>query len=287
MKSPGPLPRKAFLRTKQRKVSLPNVVALSMSAWDPLFATREHTAGCNEIVHIVGGNVTLRIDGMAFRGRPGDTLIVPAGTTHLDEFPLGSDFEVLHIEFMWQEAKKLLPPEINRELVRLAPADKQVMKEMAFDTYDVFKQRRALWEEMINAALYRLLLFMTAAAKERRTPKTPRDTKAREQRRKAMVQEAKDYIRDNMDRHMTLSDIATHLGISACHLSHIFSKESGFTLSSFLTQVRMQKAAELLGDPAAQVAEVAYAVGYEDANYFSKAFRRHFGYSPSRYRARK
>ena len=70
-------------------------------------------------------------------------------------------------------------------------------------------------------------------------------------------------------------------------LAHIFSKESGFTLSSFLTQVRMQKAAELLSDPAAQVAEVAYAVGYEDANYFSKAFRRHFGYSPTRYRVRK
>ena len=161
------------------------------------------------------------------------------------------------------------------------------MKEMAFETYDVFKHRRSLWEEMINASLYRLVLFMTAATKERRAPKTPRETKAREQRRKAMVQEAKDFIRDNMDRHMTLSDIATHLGISACHLSHIVSEESGFTLSSYLTQVRMQKAAELLADPSAQVAEVAYAVGYEDANYFSKAFRRHFGYSPSRYRARK
>ena len=287
MRKTDPLPHKAFVRTKPKNVSLPSVVTLSMSAWDPIFATREHTAGLNELVHIMGGAVTLRIDGMAFRAKPGDTLIVPAGTKHLDEFKVGSDFEVLHVEFVWRNAKKLFPPDINRELVRLAPADKQTMKEMIFETYDVFKQRRAMWEEMMNAALYRLLLFMTAAAKERRTPKTPRETKAREQRRKAMVQEAKDFIRDNMDRHMTLSDIATHLGISACHLSHIFSQESGFTLSSYLTQVRMQKAAELLGDPAAQVAEVAYAVGYEDANYFSKAFRRHFGYSPSRYRARK
>ncbi len=287
MKEPGPLPRKEILRTKPRKVSLPNVITLSMSAWDPIFATREHTAGLNELVHIVGGDVTLRMAGMAFRGRPGDTLLVPAGTKHLDEFKVGSDFEVLHVEFAWKDAKKLLPPEINRDLVRLAPADKQTMKEMIFETHDIFKQHRAMWEEMMNASLYRLLLFMAASAGERRAPKTPRETKAREQRRKAMVQEAKDFIRDNMDRHMTLSDIATHLGISACHLSHIFSKESGFTLSSYLTQVRMQKAAELLADPAAQVAEVAYAVGYEDANYFSKAFRRHFGYSPSRYRARK
>lgn len=287
MKEGGRLPDKAFLRTTPKQIHLPNVVTLSMSAWDPIFAKREHTGTCHEIVHIIKGNVTLRMAGMAFRGKAGDTLVIPARTTHLDEFPLGSDFEVLHIEFLWKDAKKLLTPEMNRDLIRLPTADKQTIKEMTFETYDVFKQRRVLWEEMINAGLYRLLLFIAAAARERRSPKTPQETRAREKRRKAMVQEAKDFIRDNMDRHITLADIAAHLEISACHLSHIFSRESGFTLSSYLTQVRMQKAAELLGDPAAQVAEVAYAVGYEDANYFSKAFRRHFGYSPSRYRARK
>ena len=46
------------------------------------------------------------------------------------------------------------------------------------------------------------------------------------------------------------------------------------------------KRAELLANPKLRVSEAAYAVGFEDPNYFSKAFRRHFRCSPEKYRAR-
>ena len=84
-----------------------------------------------------------------------------------------------------------------------------------------------------------------------------------------------------------MAGIAEHLDISAWHLSHLFSEESGFTLSSYLTQLRMQTASDLLKNTKARVSEVANAVGYEDPNYFSKVFRKQVGCSPGRFRGRK
>ena len=101
-----------------------------------------------------------------------------------------------------------------------------------------------------------------------------------------MIKNAKEYIRGNLGKPIMLADIAAHLGISACHLSHVFSAESGFTLSSYLVNARMKVAAKLLADPARRISEAAYAAGFEDPNYFSKAFHRHFGCSPEKYRGR-
>tara|TARA_R110002050_G_scaffold282901_2_gene431013 strand:- start:4251 stop:8609 length:4359 start_codon:yes stop_codon:yes gene_type:complete len=58
---------------------------------------------------------------------------------------------------------------------------------------------------------------------------------------------------------------------------------SGYSPKDFLRIVRMRKAGNLLRDPNQTVSEVAFAVGYNDANYFSKQFKKHFGENPSEY----
>jgi AraC-like DNA-binding protein len=48
----------------------------------------------------------------------------------------------------------------------------------------------------------------------------------------------------------------------------------------------MRRAADLLADPAQRVRQVGFAVGYQDANYFGKAFRKYFGETPGSFRSR-
>lgn len=266
---------------------MPDIQSIGISVWDPIYAQRDHTGPNWELVHIVRGVVTLHLEGRKFRGKAGDTLLVPANMMHRDEFPPGSEFEVLHIMFRWDDAAGLFSGDINSTLVSLPRVDKQAIRELAFATYDCFRARRMMWEPMTRACLFRLLLFMRSAAGEQLAPKSSDETAAAQARRKVMIQDAKEFIQNNLNKPVMLSDIATHLGVSAYHLSHIFSEESGFTLSSYLGNSRMEKAAAFLGDPAKRVADVAYAVGFEDPNYFCKVFRRHFGCSPGSYQARK
>lgn len=98
------------------------------------------------------------------------------------------------------------------------------------------------------------------------------------------VLEAMDYIGAHYnDPGISVGSIAQHLGLSEGHLSHLFKKETDYTLNNYLTRYRIHRAMELLRDCRARVYEVAEQVGYKDITYFSATFKKLVGMSPSEY----
>ena len=78
--------------------------------------------------------------------------------------------------------------------------------------------------------------------------------------------------------------MAQQISISPYYLSHMFREELAITFVEYLTMVRMEEAKKLLKDPSLSIVAIASQVGYEDASYFSKVFKKHVGMSPNRYR---
>ena len=102
--------------------------------------------------------------------------------------------------------------------------------------------------------------------------------------RSKYVLEAMDFIGAHYsDPNISISLIAQHLGISEGHLSHLFKKETDYTLLNYLTRYRIHKAMELLKDCRVKIYEVAEQVGYRDITYFSATFKKLVGVSPSEY----
>lgn len=98
------------------------------------------------------------------------------------------------------------------------------------------------------------------------------------------VQETVNYIASRFnDPDISVGSIAAYLNISEGHLSHIFKKETGCTILSYLTKYRIQQAMLLLQDCRIKVYEVAQKVGYRDIAYFSSTFKKQTGMSPSEY----
>ncbi len=92
------------------------------------------------------------------------------------------------------------------------------------------------------------------------------------------------YIKEHYgDPDICVSEIAGALGISEGHLSHVFKKETGGTLLSWMTKCRIREAIRLLKNSSMKVYEIAEAVGYRDIAYFSATFKRITGHSPSEY----
>ena len=100
----------------------------------------------------------------------------------------------------------------------------------------------------------------------------------------AHVRFAKEYVKENYQADIHLSEIAKAANINPSYLSRIFSEEIGETFSDYLIHYRMQVAKKLLCDISSNVSEVAEQVGYGDIKHFSKTFKKIVGISPKDYR---
>jgi AraC family transcriptional regulator len=93
-----------------------------------------------------------------------------------------------------------------------------------------------------------------------------------------------DYIRDNLDRDLTLGDLAAVAHLSPFHFLRMFRRSTGTTPHRYLVEVRMRRAAELLRRTDHPVSLVAVECGYQSPGRFAAMFRRHFGTSPATFR---
>jgi AraC-like DNA-binding protein len=98
---------------------------------------------------------------------------------------------------------------------------------------------------------------------------------------------ALEAIHRHPSRPWTVAALAARAGVSRAHFAKRFTEVMARPPLRYLTERRMELAADLLADPAIGVAEAAAAVGYRDPFAFSTAFKRHRGLSPRAYRARR
>ncbi|MDO4621337.1 MAG: response regulator [Eubacteriales bacterium] len=95
----------------------------------------------------------------------------------------------------------------------------------------------------------------------------------------------KNYIRKNYaDPQLSTKEISEYASLSASYACTVFKNETGQTLNQYLTEYRMERAKELLADPRHNISDISIMVGYNDSNYFGKAFKKYSGSSPSDYR---
>ena len=103
---------------------------------------------------------------------------------------------------------------------------------------------------------------------------------------KHLVNSAINYIRDNYNKNISLSEVAQHIYISPAYLSKIFSSEMQETFTQYLLSYRISRAKELLRSTHDKIYEVALQVGYNDTAHFSKLFKQFTGQTPNQYRNR-
>lgn len=100
-----------------------------------------------------------------------------------------------------------------------------------------------------------------------------------------LVDQAVRWLHQHLDRQVRIADLAAHLHISEPHLHRLFKGRTKRSPMAFLNSLRIERAAHLLRHTALTSARIATLTGFDDPLYFSKAFTRAIGTSPSRFRA--
>jgi len=95
---------------------------------------------------------------------------------------------------------------------------------------------------------------------------------------------AKKFIEENFfDKSLSLSMVSSYVAISENHLSSIFAKQTGKTFTEYVTELRIEKAKALLRDTNLKIYEIAENIGFTNAEYFSKTFKKYTGKSPNQF----
>lgn len=93
--------------------------------------------------------------------------------------------------------------------------------------------------------------------------------------RSVVVRKVQEYIKTNLDKRLSLSDVASVFGFSENYLSSLFSKYGDVGFVEYTTEVKMDKAKEMMRQGNYKVYEIADSLGFESAFYFSKVFKKH------------
>ena len=101
------------------------------------------------------------------------------------------------------------------------------------------------------------------------------------------VKRLEEWMRENFNRPLTLKDLSQRAGLSPSHLSSLFQDNFGYSPIDYIIQLRIQKAVDLLSQTQWPIKTISLEVGFEDALYFSRRFKKVVGVSPRLYRKSK
>ena len=108
--------------------------------------------------------------------------------------------------------------------------------------------------------------------------------KSTEEKQKELAQNICSYLLDNLDRKITLEDLAEKYQYSATYIKICFKNTFGMPVHQYVRRKRMEYAAEELRKTSDGILEIAGKAGFENGSKFAKVFRDTFGMTPGKYR---
>jgi AraC-like DNA-binding protein len=100
------------------------------------------------------------------------------------------------------------------------------------------------------------------------------------------VTRARHFIESHATQKLKLRDVAKHAHVCPQYLSGLYKQTTGLGINTHLREIRLQRAKQLLLDPAKRISEVAFEAGFGSIPHFNRIFRKHTGLSPKAFRAR-
>ena len=158
---------------------------------------------------------------------------------------------------------KLGVPEFEKSLVEVLGFDYSYEKSLdMFDTLEEVKK--------YTASIY--------------TGVIERIVEMRKRKDRRLVETVKEYVQKHYMEEISLNRVADAVYANASYICNLFKSQTGENFVEYLTRLRIEKAKALLKDVRIKTYEVGQLVGYSDATYFSKVFKKMVGITPSEYR---
>lgn len=102
-----------------------------------------------------------------------------------------------------------------------------------------------------------------------------------------LVEAAVHFMKENIDKKLSITELAEHTGYSVSHFSSIFNSRTGHSPINYFNLLKIQHACNLIDKTDIKMNQVCYKIGIEDCYYFSRLFTKIMGISPTAYKKQK
>ncbi|MFI3322516.1 MAG: AraC family transcriptional regulator [Rikenellaceae bacterium] len=234
------------------------------------------------LIYCVDGEGWYKIGGKRYEVKPNQCFILPASTPHEYGTSLSNPWSIYWIHFKGEFASFF--GNISSLPITISPSNSSRIKNRLDIFEDIFKALSNGYSieniEFATSALYYFLGSIKYLEAYRGVNKD-------ENSEESIVDRAISYMKENVERSITLQDICEYSGYSESYFSSMFKRKTGHTPINYMIQIRMQVACQFLDFTDMKVNQICHKVGISDPYYFSKLFAKTMGMSPSTYKASK
>ena len=254
----------------------------------------------HELTYMRSGKAEFEIDGRSVVLQKGGTVVIRPGKSHAIRVPSGhADMLVLYFGFEHPGKTSVAPQTIEQFMNFAYGTDKQTDEDKGSEPYILIrgkcrqdiaslgerimrenKQDSYGRELMMQLLAMELLVALARGLRE----EWEESLRVRHGKARELVRIARDYIADNHDRDISVSDAAGYVFLSQGYFTRAFREETGMSPMTFLMQIRVEHACKLLEQEDIKVSGVAAQVGFSSPQRFNAAFRKYIGMTPMAYR---
>lgn len=240
--------------------------------------SRERPLGCAQyvLIYCIKGSGWYKLKGQLFAVEANQYFILPAGQAHEYGANEETPWSIYWVHFTGEEADTIFRFLNTRKQNGPWAVTPSPMRQMIFDDMLHHLEFMNHVENIIyaNCNLYAFLTsFKQIQLKAHDTKNNP-------------IQAAIDYMKNNLDKNLTLEELAQSVNISPSHLSALFRQTTKYSPISLFTSLKIQKAGQLLQESENNIKTISHMLGYDDQYHFSRVFKKIMGVSPRQFRSK-
>ncbi len=244
------------------------------------FRSRQEPISDFVLIYCVAGEGWFELMGERYRVPSNSFFILPAGIPHSYAADTSKPWTIYWVHFQGSLAESYAS--LPERVCRIEPTSKSRIRE-----------RNELFEEIFNSLdrglsadslRYASALFHHYLATLKYIPEYRGTSASGEQG--DIVEATIHYLEENVEKSLTLQQMAEYAGISASYLSAVFKKRTGLAPLTYFNHLKIRHACRLLTDTDMKMNMICHKVGISDPYYFSRLFSKVIGMSPSEYRHR-
>ena len=287
-------PRKRDGFTGERSIVLPPMI-IELEEKDPLasslfitdigyyphakhhYRSRQQPINQYVLIYCIDGQGWYKIGEKQWQVKKNQYFILPAGVPH----SYGADgegwtiywihFRGLHADIYARDAQE--PRDINITLNSRVNNRNSIFDEI-FNTLEAGQGIENL--RYASSLLHHYLASMRYLEQYRKSIKQTDE--------KTIVEAAIHFMKENLEKRITLQDILRYVGYSPSHFSMLFKRATGMSTLSYFNQLKVEHACHLLAHTEMKVNQIGFKLGFHDSLYFSRLFSKTMGMSPRQYR---